>query len=564
MKRSVWERLAAAGISMLLAVSLTACGGRGEAPGSAGTVPAEAAAPTAANTAAPTAAQEPAQTAEPPLSEAEQIAVLEENRELWAFSDPYDSPWYYTYTDLDHNGRMEVIAATTQGTGVYTYAHFWEVTADGTGIDNCYHKDVEIEGPDDWPEIILKELPCYYDRGADRWYYPCEGITRSGAAYQYYAWYVLCLKDGVADWELLADKTVEYVNSDPHISYRDAQGNTVSALEYDSAVERRCAGMEASTLPLDWTQVEIPFEAAPDVPAEPVSASITITKNPSSEAIAIGGKTWFIAHADGAETLTWQLLDPDGLVYSLEAAVDSNPGLGLQALEGDTLAVTNAPLSLNGWGVQARFDAADGYALTEPAYLFVGDFITAYGEVIGKYRTAYESGSSQNPSYAWDNGISEIIGYSSGVGYALKDLDKNGIPELIIAGRGTDDFSGGMVYDLYTLVNGTPVQLAISQARNRYYLRSDNSVVNEGSGGAAYSIFQRLRLNGDRLEAEELLFTWPETDASGKDTAGYYYRAGGGEPSPDEKSVKLSEAEFVNRVTQMEGRFFIPQLTKIY
>ena len=42
-----------------------------------------------------------------------------------------------------------------------------------------------------------------------------------------------------------------------------------------------------------------------------------ITKNPTSEAIAIGGKTWFIAHADHATSMTWGLVDANGNIYSL-------------------------------------------------------------------------------------------------------------------------------------------------------------------------------------------------------------------------------------------------------
>ena len=84
-----------------------------------------------------------------------QQQVLEANRSLWAFTEPYDSPWFYTFTDLDHNGRLEVIAATTQGSGIFTYGRLWEVLPDGSGLRSCYHENTEIEGPDDWPEIAL-------------------------------------------------------------------------------------------------------------------------------------------------------------------------------------------------------------------------------------------------------------------------------------------------------------------------------------------------------------------------------------------------------------------------
>ena len=186
--------------------------------------------------------------------------ILENNQSLWEFSDPFESPWFYTYTDLDHNGRLEVIAVTTQGSGIFTYAHYWEVLPDGSGIRNCWHENVEIEGPDDWPEIILDSLPCYYDRASDRYYYPCEGVTRIGAAQQYWAWYALCLKDGIADWELLVSKQIDWDEHGEHVSCQDAAGNSIYEQDYNSAVERHFAGMEKSILPLSWTQVNIPWE----------------------------------------------------------------------------------------------------------------------------------------------------------------------------------------------------------------------------------------------------------------------------------------------------------------
>lgn len=113
-----------------------------------------------------------------------------------------------------------------------------------------------------------------------------------------------------------------------------------------------------------------------------------ITKNPSSEAIAIGGKTWFIAHAENATSMSWELVDPSGNIHTLSDAMGLNPGLSLEALEGDTLAVSNVPASANGWGVQATFYGPGGAISTSPAYVYVGDFLTAYSSVIEKYRAA--------------------------------------------------------------------------------------------------------------------------------------------------------------------------------
>ena len=152
-------------ILLLCMLMLTACGqtvpvaepqqesGNVQAPGSGSEIP-------AAET--PLAPQLP--------SVEEQRSILEANRSLWAFDEgDYAPDWYYTFTDLDHNGLLEVISASTQGSGIFTYAHYYEVLPDGSGVKNLYHANVEIEGPDDWPEIIRDSLPCWHDSAADRY-----------------------------------------------------------------------------------------------------------------------------------------------------------------------------------------------------------------------------------------------------------------------------------------------------------------------------------------------------------------------------------------------------------
>ncbi len=239
----------------------------------------------------------------------------------------------------------------------------------------------------------------------------------------------------------------------------------------------------------------------------------TITKNPTSEAIAIGGKTWFIAHADNATSMDWELVDPNGNVYTLANAMAMNPGLNLQALEGDTIAVSNVPASVNGWGVQATFYGSGGSVSTSPAYIYVGDFLTAYGSVIEKYRIARQvniRGAGDADQY----GVSEWMAYYDHVGYALKDLDKNGIPELLISGTGSQYENTPILFEVYTLVNNTPVQILISWARIRYYLMTDNRIYHEGSGGAAHSIFEFFRVDGDHLQFVEGYSTANDSDSS--------------------------------------------------
>ena len=523
--------------------------------------------------AAPQATPAPAAPTQQILPAMEQRRVLEENRALWAFDEgEYAPDWYYTFTDLDHNGQMEVLAASTQGSGIFTYAHFYEVLADGSGVRNLRRESVEIEGPDAWPELIRDSLTCYYDRSADRYYYVCSDDTRDGAAHSLSQWAALCLMDGVADWEYLAGVEYFWTEEGESVSYTDAAGNPISEADYNSAVEKRFAGMERSELKLNWNGVfpynpSLSAEPTPEPTPEPAPAptpvaaapsgpQVVITKNPTSEALEIGGKTWFIAHAQNAVSLTWEMVDPQGNVYSLAEAMDRNPGLKLEAMDKDTLAVSNVPQSLNGWGARARFDGQGNAAYSNIATIYVGDYAAAYGSVIQTYKRAIELGNI-DAATAWEYNISEYVVGCSHVGYALKDLDKDGTPELIIADYGGE--SGQILFDLYTLYGGAPVQLAMSQARNRWYLRTDNLLYNEASGGAAYSFFSLYRKTGTELSGIRSAFTWL-SDAG--DTE-YYFQEGTVAFEPCSGDEKLSQTAFGAKVDEIHGTFFLPQLTKI-
>ncbi len=217
--------------------------------------------PQPAQESAQEASQEPAQESaqEKGLSPDQQKAILEENRALWAFpEEPWSEPWYYTFTDLDHNGRLEVLAASTQGSGIFTYVHFFEVRADGSGLDDLCPENAEIEGAEDWPEVVKDSLDCYYDSASDSYYYVCDNVLRIGAAEHHMIRAALCLKDGAAEWETLATcrHTVEeYVET---AEYRDANGAEIDEAAFEQAAELRFTGLEKSELKLDWIEVETP------------------------------------------------------------------------------------------------------------------------------------------------------------------------------------------------------------------------------------------------------------------------------------------------------------------
>ena len=459
----------------------------------------------------PTPAPTPA-----PMPESDQRALIERSRNVWEPDLEYET-WFSAITDLDHNGRLEIMLASLQGAGLYTWVNVWEVNENYTGLTLCEDNTGEGEA---WPDIIKETLTAYRDPASGRYTYYCEDYMRDGAAHYWTGLDSFCLENGRIDVKTLASKDEVYNEQGTStIRYFDANGAEISEDAWNNAERNAFSGQEPGTLSLSWTQLEKQAQATPQ---PQVSGPVTITKNPTGESLSVGGKTWFIAHADNATSLTWLLTSPQGQSYTVEQAMEENPGLQIQVLPEDTLAVSGVPLSLDGWSVQARFDGPGGSAVTTPATIHVDDFVAAYRPVLSKYYGAYTSGNN-TAEYAWDNGISEMIAYSQNAGYALLDLNGDGTPELVVGGLGTNSFSDGMVYDLYTLVDGQPVQLACSQARSRYYLRADGSLLNEGSNGAGNSIFVINRVYGSYLVPVESAMTW----FMGGGNDGYYHQPEG-------------------------------------
>ena len=287
------------------------------------------------------------------------------------------------------------------------------------------------------------------------------------------------------------------------------------------------------------------------VPTSYSGQAPAVTKNPTNESLSVGGTTWFIAHAVNASKLTWQAVSPNGLVYTLSEALSLHPGLSLETEANDTLALRNVPFSLNGWGFQARFEGPGGVALSSVAYIFVADYITAYQGVLSAYRAAYQTGG-HSAQYAVSNNLSVMIAHSPHVGYAFKDLDKDGTPELFIAGLGTDPLAQSVVYDIYALVNGTPRRLAVSTENDRYYLCTDNSILNSGSEGASHTYAIVYRFANDSIAPVESYISC--TAGSPKD--GYYYQVGAYSPEPRPGDTQLTESMFRARVREREAKVF--------
>lgn len=148
-------------------------------------------------------------------------------------------------------------------------------------------------------------------------------------------------------------------------------------------------------------------------------------------------------------------------------------------------------------------------AADEPVYdisLFEQGDPAHYGIIIadvtamlnGQEPTYFAAGDELSTIYSMVAGSA----YATNIGYAVIDIDGDGIDELLI-GENPGDMSGTIFYNGFSIINDEVKELFNGSERNRWYLASDNTLINEGSNSAFNSGTYAYALEDGQLKFTE-------------------------------------------------------------
>lgn len=203
---------------------------------------------------APAQVTEPETTIPDLSSPEEQIKLLMQQINTWKVPDELESEtYYYAVTDLDQNGRLEILEASTQGTGIYTYGALYEVSADFTDVHECM---TPCKQDGDLPEIIMDSAPAAYDPDSGCYDYLFTNETRNGAAEHYESIVAMRLQNGNLTCTTLATSVDLWIDEgiESH-EYAVANGDDfmqVSAEQYAAVMDDYQANRQGFTANFQW------------------------------------------------------------------------------------------------------------------------------------------------------------------------------------------------------------------------------------------------------------------------------------------------------------------------
>ena len=184
---------------------------------------------------------------EPETTYHDQITLLAVNYSQWVKSDSA-APYSFAVTDLDRNGRLEVVASVCMGTGFFSFTDIWEVNETFDGVTLCKSSDEENSQSD----IIVPSLTAYVRK--DDCHYIVTDVIRSGYAYNREEIRSFLFKDGGYSEELLAYRETEVSEDyEETATYYNANGEVISEAEFEQMPKVRFpADFKPYTVTFGW------------------------------------------------------------------------------------------------------------------------------------------------------------------------------------------------------------------------------------------------------------------------------------------------------------------------
>lgn len=182
-----------------------------------------------------------------------QMALLAEKfRELESENgwQEYELPTWYAVTDLDGDGLAELVVTSCQGTGLFSYSYYYEVTPELSGVSQWSDDFDEYSSQ---PDIYGPEAAVYIDAQGVR-HYQFEDYSRNGVAENALGQYDVVYSGNHVKAELLVSAYSVYQNeTDGFLSTPyDSSGREITNEQYDAILREAHQGMAEKCASIGW------------------------------------------------------------------------------------------------------------------------------------------------------------------------------------------------------------------------------------------------------------------------------------------------------------------------
>ncbi len=192
------------------------------------------------------------------LSEERQLSFLSQCSDQWYEGNPH----YYAVTDLDQNGKLELIASTgLSGSGLFTFSDLYQIAPDGRTLRRCIPEFPDKMEPSLFLDIVDGIDTAYRDPQTGNYYYIASDAVSGGAGGHACYQESFSLQDGMLTETIFAYQQ-EWWNEKKQTGgfhfYRclDGKDREISEKQYqpEKLAEKYFAGYEKRKVNIKWVQ----------------------------------------------------------------------------------------------------------------------------------------------------------------------------------------------------------------------------------------------------------------------------------------------------------------------
>ena len=173
-----------------------------------------------------------------------------------------------------------------------------------------------------------------------------------------------------------------------------------------------------------------------------------------------------------------------------------------EALQSDSQGVLTRFLKDNGIHINDMCPASSVFSPPARGDAASTTGYAAYDALLAEISDLRRSGASEAQT-DFSHDLLSANDYYQTPGWLLRDLDGDGIPELLLGADWGDGHS--VIFNIYRLDGAKAVRVVDGWNRNRWYLCTDGSLANEGSSSAFESSYSYYRYTSGELQHLETL-----------------------------------------------------------
>ena len=157
-------------------------------------------------------------------------------------------PWFYTVTDLDHDGCIELIAASQHPQDRSTNLKIWEVSSDRAELKEC---SVQKDEEESFPDIMSDSMDTFHTADGTWNYLFYDNVVISDTEV-YTSKSAFSMKDDVISYEAFAIEHTIVENGTRTTTHTDTDGVEITPEQYNASGVQAFEGAERSSVSFEW------------------------------------------------------------------------------------------------------------------------------------------------------------------------------------------------------------------------------------------------------------------------------------------------------------------------